>query len=84
MAFKIEWIDRGRDPQNAPNPDYPKGIDLDLSQGATKSCSTPLPYPAKRIGHFLIECKECGLRVSCTTAGRADDPSSIKVACKGN
>jgi hypothetical protein len=41
-----------------------------------------LPYPAKRIGHYRIECELCGLRVACTTAGRPDDPRSIRIACK--
>lgn len=80
--FVIKWRDAGKEPRVAPNPDFPTGIDLDLSAGATQTCSTPLPYPAKRIGLYDVECRICGLRVACTTAGRSDDPRSIKVACK--
>ena len=29
--FSIEWIDRERNPKCAPNPNYPDGIDVDLS-----------------------------------------------------
>lgn len=80
--MKIEWIDSGREPQCAPNPDYPNGKDMDVSDGAAKTCFTELPYPAKRCGHYIVECETCGLRFGVTTAGRPDDPRSLKVACK--
>jgi hypothetical protein len=80
--FEIEWRDAGKEPKVAPNPDYPKGIDLDCSNGAAVVCQTPLPYPARRIGSYIVECRICGIRVGCTTAGRPDDPRSLKVACK--
>lgn len=79
--MKIDWIDGKREPQCAPNPDYPNGVDLDASAGAVKTCTVALPYPAKRIGAYTIECPVCGAKVGCTTAGRADDPKSIKLAC---
>lgn len=82
-AFKIQWKDAGREPQCAPNPAYPEGIDLDASSGAAVACVAALPYPAKRIGAYTVKCKVCGVKVACTTAGRPDDPRSIKVACKG-
>lgn len=82
QAFTIKWHDGGRMPQVAPNPNYPDGIDLDVSGGADDACCTALPYPAQRIGFYTVECRVCGIRVACTTAGRPDDPRSIKVACK--
>lgn len=81
MSLKVKWRDAGREPQCAPNPAYPDGIDLDLSQGAERTCSTNLPYPARRCGSYLISCKRCGQTFACTTAGRPDDPRSVKVAC---
>lgn len=54
--FKIEWHDSGREPQCAPNPNYPKGIDLNVAESAINSCVCQLPYPAKRCGTYLIEC----------------------------
>ena len=83
MTLKVEWIDRGREPQEPPNPAFPLGIDLDASAGAAKTCSTPLPYPARRCGLYLIKCDVCGNRIVVTTAGRIDDPRSVKVACLG-
>lgn len=77
---KIDWIDRGREPQNPPNPAYPNGVDIDAGFGVP-ACKVELPYPAKRCGYYLIECSECGMRVGCTTAGRADDPRSIAIPC---
>jgi hypothetical protein len=80
--WTVDWIDAGREPQFPPNPAYPKGIDLDLSSGAMIACIKNLPYPAKRCGHYLITCKTCGNRIVVTTAGRPDDPRSVKIACK--
>lgn len=79
--MKIDWIDSGREPQCAPNPKYPMGIDVDMSDGAAKTCSAALPYPAKRCGAYIVECEKCGQRVAITTAGRPDDPRSAKLAC---
>jgi hypothetical protein len=79
--FDIEWVDREREPQCAPNPAYPKGKDCDASQGAEATCTADLPYPAPRCGVYVVKCKTCGVRVGCTTAGRPDDPRSLKIAC---
>lgn len=81
QAIRVTWLDRGREPQCAPNPEYPTGIDLDASDGAKRTCTATLPYPAKRCGVYVVKCRACGRRVSCTTAGRPDDPRSIKIAC---
>lgn len=80
--FSVEWRDAGKEPKCAPNPAFPLGIDLDVSDGAELACVTSLPYPAKRIGAFVIRCDVCGMSVGCTTAGRSDDPRSIKIPCK--
>jgi hypothetical protein len=80
--MKVEWHDAGREPQCAPNPAHPNGIDVDASGGAPAICETALPYPAKRCGQYLVECETCGQRVIVTTAGRPDDPRSVKIACK--
>ena len=77
----VTWIDRHREPQCAPNPDYPKGIDIDASEGG-QTCQVGLPYPAKRCGVYVVQCKLCGKTVACTTAGRPDDPRSITFSCQ--
>jgi hypothetical protein len=79
--FRIDWHDRGREPQVKPNPDYPDGKDVDASLGAKQTCTCALPCPAKRCGEYWVTCHLCGAHVGCTTAGRPDDPRSIKVAC---
>jgi hypothetical protein len=78
----VEWLDSGKEPQCGADPAYPSGIDLDLSDGRLTVCFIDLPYPARRIGVYLVSCELCGLKVSCTTAGRADDPRSIKLGCR--
>jgi len=81
MSFKIQWVDRGREPQCPPDPRYPKGIDCDFTNGQEPSCASDLPYPAKRCGVFVVECETCGQRIAITTAGRHDDPRSVKFPC---
>lgn len=80
--MKITWHDSGREPQCASNPAYPDGIDLDGSHGAAASCTAALPYPARRCGLFFVLCETCGVSAAITTAGRPDDPRSVKMACK--
>jgi hypothetical protein len=79
--FRVKWVDYKQEPRCAPDPNYPNGVDLDISGGLKPSCSTDLPYPARRCGHFRIECLKCKQVIAVTTAGRRDDPRSIKMAC---
>lgn len=82
QAHEVTWIDRGCEPQCPPNPAYPNGMDTDISLGADTSCKVDLPYPAKRCGMYVVYCKACDQRVAITTAGRPDDPRSLRLACK--
>jgi len=81
MSFTIEWYDGHREPTAAPDRQYPRGMDIDVSRGM-KACKTDLPYPAKRCGFFLVQCTVCKTNVTITTAGRADDPRSVRIACR--
>ena len=81
-AFSIEWIDRGREPQCAPDPEFPSGKDVNIAAEGQVSCKTTLPYPAKRCGLYVVRCTTCGMSVSITTAGRPDDPRSLTIPCK--
>jgi hypothetical protein len=79
--WHITWHDSGREPQCAPHPAYPEGIDVDTSGGAQRTCVTALPYPARRCGYYSVHCQRCDFRGLITTAGRPDDPRSVQVAC---
>ena len=79
--LKVEWEDFGREPKCRPNPNFPNGMDVDSSEGAAKTCSCALPYPAKRCGAYIVRCDACGMSTAITTAGRPDDPKSVKLAC---
>ncbi len=81
--FNITWVDSGREPKCAPNPSYPAGIDVDCTAGAMPNCTASLAYPAKRCGIYVVKCMRCGWKCAVTTAGRADDPRSVRVPCKG-
>lgn len=99
-TLRVEWFDEGREPQHAPDPRYPNGIDIDqttheridVKSGTIdtfdpdrRSCFTFLrPYPAPRIGKFIVRCETCALLAIVTTAGRRDDPRSVRLPCKAN
>jgi hypothetical protein len=80
--IKVSFVSHQRKAKVAPNPQYPDGIDIDLRNGAKQGCETPLPYPAQCCGILLVRCSTCGASAAITTAGRADDPRSVKLACK--
>lgn len=83
VRLKVRWVDGKREHVNAPDPRHPQGIDIDVSFGAPH-CASDLPYPAKRVGHFYVECQRCGANLIVSTAGRTDDPRSVKLPCKLN
>ena len=80
--FDITWIDRRREPSEPPNLAYPRGVDLDVSLHRKPACVAPLPYPAARCGIYTVRCIECGFSVALTTAGRPDDPRSVRLPCR--
>lgn len=82
MTATVTWIDAHRVASVAPNERYPRGIDLDVTAGRP-GCKVNLPYPARGCGYYVIECPKCGVVVVTSTAGRTDDPRSIKLPCKG-
>lgn len=80
--MSIDWHDHGREPQCAPNPEFPNGVDADFRLDPREpACKVDLPYPAKRCGLYVIECPDCGIRAAVTTAGRRDDPKSLTIPC---
>jgi hypothetical protein len=81
MNLRVKWLDGGREPQLAPNPQYPTGVDIDMSGGVDRTCETKLRYPAPRCGAHEITCRTCKKRVLVSTAGRIDDPRSVRIAC---
>ena len=82
IDFTVKWVDLGREPKCPPDPDYPSGIDIDMSEGAVNCCQTDLQYPAPRCGYHVVECNMCGSKAAITTAGRPDDPRSLKLPCR--
>lgn len=78
----ISFLDSGRQPRNKPDPRYPEGMTVDLSNGADPKCGYNLPYPAPRCGVYAVMCGKCGARIALTVAGRADDPRVVVIPCK--
>jgi hypothetical protein len=83
-TLSVRWFGTGRKAQCQANPNYPNGIDLDMSSGRVVICATELPYPAPEVGQWRISCQRCGLSILVTAAGRTDDPRSVRVSCKGH
>ena len=80
--FSVEWVDSGMEPKCPPNPDYPTGVDIDGIRPGERACKVDLPYPAKRRGVYVIKCGKCMGVIAVTTAGRPDDPRSVRVPCR--
>jgi hypothetical protein len=78
----VTFDSKGRKAKCEPNPEYPYGIAVDATFGRGPGCETALPYPAPECGVWIVACSVCGLRLGLTAAGRADDPTKIKVPCK--
>ena len=79
-----EWVWRSREPaQSPPDPNYPYGIALDVSKGAAATCDIFLDYPAPGVGTWIVRCDVCGYTAAITAAGRADDPTGVRLPCKG-
>jgi hypothetical protein len=79
--IRSTWVDSARSPQNPPDPRFPHGIDIPCQHPEQPNCRLQLPYPAKRIGHHVVECERCKQVVLVTTAGRSDDPRSVTLNC---
>jgi hypothetical protein len=83
MTHVVDWHWRSREPaKNPPSPDYPYGIALDMAHPGRKACDVILTYPAPGVGTWFILCQECGYTVAVTAAGRADDPTKVRIPCK--
>jgi len=77
----VEFLDAGREPKCAPDPAYPDGMDIDLTQGFAKTCKFDIPWPAPRCGWMLVVCDTCKTNALLTVAGRPDDPRSVRLPC---
>lgn len=83
--FIIRWEWRSREPARSPaDPKWPFGIAHDISKGASVFCTAFLKYPAPGVGTWLVRCEICGWQGAVTAAGRADDPTSVKIPCRGD
>jgi hypothetical protein len=80
VTLTAKWFGTGRPPRCPADPEFPNGLDVDLSRGAP-ACEVRLRYPATSTGQWLIGCDVCGFLGVVTAAGRRDDPRSVKVAC---
>lgn len=81
--FSIDWVDGHRAATYPADPGYPCGIAIDVALDAVRACRAELPWPAARCGLFVVRCTLCGFAIALATAGRPDDPRTVRVACRG-
>lgn len=81
--LSVTFISHNRKPTCAPNPAYPNAMDIDLTKGAKVACLAELPYPAECCGVLIVRCAKCNESAAITTAGRIDDPRTVKMPCRG-
>lgn len=79
---EITWHDANREPQVPFNREDAWGLDIDGTGGRLPSCTVNLPWPAQRCGSYVVKCLTCGFTIGLTTAGRIDDPRSVKIPCR--
>jgi hypothetical protein len=80
--FLIDWVDQHRESRYPPDPSFRNGVAIDVALDAAQACRVQLAYPAERCGIWVITCRVCGYSVALGTAGRADDPVSVRVPCR--
>lgn len=80
--FLVDWVDQHRETPHPADPAYPAGTAIDVALDAMKACRVQLAYPAARCGLWVITCRVCGYAIALATAGRADDPCSVRVPCR--
>jgi hypothetical protein len=84
-GFVTEWLAAPAGAKAPPeDPDYPNGklIEPLGVAASTPACLLELPYPAPGVGHWKVTCLRCHAKVAVRTAGRKDDPHSVRVVCK--
>lgn len=83
MTIDVTFLDSGRKATEKPNPKYPDGMAINLNVNPlARSCTRNLPYPAPRVGAYVVTCRKCGFSAGVTVAGRPDDPKIITIPCK--
>jgi hypothetical protein len=80
--FSVDWVDKHHESACPADPAYPCGCTIDVALDALKACRVQLPCPAARCGMWIVRCRACGFSISLATAGRADDPKSVRVPCR--
>jgi hypothetical protein len=80
--FLVDWIDLHRSSDAPADPAWPCGSAIDVALDALTACRLELPWPAERCGLWIVTCRRCGFHIRLETAGRADDPCSVKIPCR--
>lgn len=84
QKIAVTFLSHNRKPKCAPNPAYPDGMEVDLTDGKKVACLAELPYPAECCGVWIVRCETCGASAGITAAGRIDDPRTVKLGCKSS
>lgn len=81
--FEIQWVSISPSYAEQPDPNFPKGVDVDQAHGKRPACKTSLTYPASPgHGFYMGTCTVCGTTFLVPTNAESDDPRSVMVACQ--
>lgn len=80
--FDIRWMDGKTETERPSDPRYATGMNVDLTFGQRPFCKAELQYPVPRCGQHVGRCVVCNFLIALMTAGRPDDPRTVKVPCK--
>lgn len=80
--FFVDWVDHQHESTQPADPAYPNGTAIDVAMDAPRACRLELPCPAPRCGLFVITCRDCGYAIALRTAGRPDDPRTVRMPCR--
>ena len=80
--FLVDWVDGHRETATPPDPTYPDGCAIDVALDAPRACRLQLAWPAQRCGQWVITCRDCGFAIALATAGRPDDPRTVRMPCR--
>ena len=80
--FWARWVDQERVSTYPADPAYPHGAAIDVALDAAHACRLALPSPTVGCGLWVIKCRRCHYALCVGTAGRPDDPCSVRIPCK--
>jgi len=83
--FRVRWVGGGCGirPRQV-DAKFIDGRDVETppDEKGNPCCKVDIPYPAKELGAWKVECTECLARITVMATGHLDDPKSVQMPCQ--